>query len=110
MSGMVFVATLTYELHPQTEPDAAKLLRAELVGLRWEDRFEGERLPANTVWMKRTAEPGQTVDDVHAACGADLHRAVASVTRTGKKIALVRGWVQVAGAGTYGPVQKPAGR
>ena len=108
MAGVAFFATLTYELHPQTEPDAAKLLRAELVGHRWQDRFEGERMPANALWIKRTAEPGQTTDDVHAACGADLHRAVAAVAGMGKKIALVRAWVQVAGGGTFALVRKPS--
>jgi hypothetical protein len=112
-----FIATLCYELHSQTEPDAAKLLRAELVGHRWQDRFEGQRMPANTLWIERSAEPGQTTDDLHAACGADLRRAVASVARMGKRIALVRAWVQVAGTGTSGlmrrlvdpPAEPPAG-
>lgn len=100
----MFIATLSYELHPQTEPDAAKLLRAEMVGRRWLDRFEGARLPANTLWIKR-GEPHQTTDDVHAACGEDLHKAVAAVAGMGKKIGLVRAWVQVTGAGTYGLVR-----
>lgn len=101
---MAFIATMSYELHPQTEPDAAKLLRAELVGHRWQDRHEGEKMPANTLWIKRSAEPPQTTDDVHAACGEDLRRAVAAVAGMGKKIALLRAWVQVTGAGTYGLV------
>jgi hypothetical protein len=102
-----FIATLSYELHPRTEPDAAKLLRAELVGRRWQDRFENARMPANTLWIKRSTEPHQTTDDVHAACGDDLHRAVLAVAGMGKKIALVRAWVQVAGAGSYGLVREP---
>ena len=101
---MAFVATLVYELHPQTEPDAARLLRAEMVGRRWQDRHEGERMPANALWIKRTAEPHHTTDDVHAACAADLQKAVAAVAGMGKRIALVRAWVQVTGAGTYGLV------
>ena len=102
-----FIATLSYELHPRTEPDAAKLLRAELVGRRWQDRFESARMPANTLWIKRSAEAGQSTDDVHAACGADLHKAVLAVQGMGKKIELVRAWVQVTGAGTYGLVRLP---
>jgi hypothetical protein len=100
-----FIATLSYELHPQTEPDAAKLLRAELVGRRWQDRWEGARMPANTLWIKRSAEDDQTTDDVHTACGDDLQKAVAAVGGMGKKIGLVRAWVQVAGAGTHGLVR-----
>lgn len=99
-----FTATMSYELHPGTESDAAKLLRAELVGRRWQDRWKGERMPANTVWIHRSAEPEHTTDDVHAACAQDLYKAVAAVAATGRKIALLRAWVQVSGAGTYGPV------
>ena len=101
---MAFVATLVYELHPQTEPDAARLLRAELVGRRWQDRHEGERMPANALWIRRTAEPNHTTDDVHAACATDLQKALAAVVGMGKKIGLVRAWVQVTGAGTFGLV------
>jgi hypothetical protein len=99
---MSFIATMSYELHPETEPDAAKLLRAELVGRRWQDRHEGRKMPANTVWIRRSAEPGQTVDDVHAACAADLHKAVQAVAGMGRRIAVLRAWIQVAGAGTHG--------
>ena len=86
---MAFLATLAYELHPQTEPDAAKLLRAELVGRRWQDRYEGERMPANALWMRRS---GQTTDEVHTACAEDLHKAVAAVAGMGRRIALRRAW------------------
>ena len=101
---MAFVATLLYELHPQTDADAAKLLRAELVGHRWQDRYEGEKMPANSLWMKRSGEPHHTTDDVHAACVEDLHKAIATVAGMGKKIVLLRAWVQVTGSGTYGLV------
>ena len=104
---MAFVATLVYELHPQTEPDAAKLLRAEMVGRRWQDRHDGERLPATALWIRLTAEPHHTTDDVHAACAADLHKAVAAVAAMGKRIGLVRAWVQVTGAGTFGLIRIP---
>lgn len=102
-----FIATLSYELHPSTDPDAAKLLRAELVGRRWQDRHEGMKMPANTVWIRRSAEPQQSTDDLHAACAADLHAAVAAVARTGRKITLLRAWCQVSGAGTHGLVPMP---
>jgi hypothetical protein len=98
---MAFIATLAYELHPQTEPDAARLFRAELVGRRWQDRFEGDKMPANALWIRKS---GGTTDDVHAACGDDLHKALAAVAGMGRKIALLRAWVQVTGAGTYGLV------
>ncbi len=107
---MAFVATLAYELHPQTEPDAAKLLRAEMVGRRWQDRYEGERMPANALWIRRTAEPNHTTDDVHAACAEDLRKAVTAVAAMGKRIGVVRAFVQVTGAGTFGlvPVSPPS--
>jgi hypothetical protein len=101
---MAFVATLAYELHAQTDPDAAKLLRAELAGRRWQDRYEGERMPANTLWMKRSGEPHHTTDDLHAACVEDLYKSVAAVAGMGRKIVLLRAWVQVTGSGTYGVV------
>jgi hypothetical protein len=101
---MYVLATMAYELSPQTEPDAVKLLRAELAGRRWLDRHEGERMPAHTVWMKRTIEPGQTTDDVQALAGAELRKAVAAVAATGRRIGLVRAFVQVTGAGSLGLV------
>jgi hypothetical protein len=100
-----FFATMSYELHPSTEPDARKLLRAELVGRRWQDRYEGAPMPANTVWIQRSVEARYTVDDVHTGCARDLNAAVAAVAKTGRAIRLVRAWVQVSGAGTYGPVK-----
>jgi hypothetical protein len=112
LRAMPFIATMAYELHPQTEPDAAKLLRAELVGRRWQDRQNGEKMPANCLWMARSAEPHHTTDDLHAACAEDLYRAVAAVSGMGKKIALLRAWVQVTGSGTHGliPGARPAPR
>ena len=109
---MPFLATLAYELHPQTEPDAAKLLRAELVGRRWQDRLDGEKMPANCLWMPRTGEPHHTTDDLHAACVDDVYKAVAAVAGMGKKIALLRAWVQVTGSGTHGliPGRRPEAR
>ena len=109
---MWFYVTMAYELHPQTEPDAVKLLRAELVGRRWQDTYNGERMPANAVWMKRSVEDHHTTDDAHAASAADLYKAVAAVVGMGKKIALRRAWVQVTGAGSIGivPGSPRAGR
>lgn len=101
---MWFFATMVYELSKATEPDAAKLLRAELVGRRWLDRYEGARMPSNAVWMKRSVEPTQSTDDAQAACVTDLRKAVAAVAATGRSITLVRAWVQVTGSGSMGVV------
>jgi hypothetical protein len=101
---MAFVATLAWELDASSSPQAAKLLVAELVGRRYLDRIDGKRLPAHTVWIRRNVEEGETVDHLKRRCGADLRAAVAAVTRTGMPIRLVRAWVQVTGAGTYGLV------
>ena len=65
-------------------------------------------MPANALWIKRSAEPQHTTDDVHAACAEDLRKAVAAVTGMGKRIGLVRAWVQVTGAGTFGLVASPS--
>ena len=102
-----FIATMSYELTPATLPDARKLLRAELVGRRWQDRRDGALMPANTLWIKRAAEPEHTTDDVHEACARDLFAAAAAVAAMGREIAVVRAWVQVSGAGTYGLVTLP---
>ena len=102
-----FIATMVYELHSATDPDARKLLRAELVGRRWYDRQEGVPLPSNALWIRRDAPSEHTTDDVHRACTEDLFRAVAAVSAMGRKIALLRAWVQVSGAGSYGLVELP---
>ncbi len=100
-----FIASMSYELHADTPADARKLLRAELAGRRWLERCNGPLLPAHTVWMQRKAPDDQTTDDVHDACSRELLAAVAAVARSGRKIALLRAFVQVAGAGTYGLVK-----
>ena len=100
-----FIATMSYELHSSTLPDARKLLRAELVGRRWQDRYQGLPMPAGAVWIRRSAADEHTTDDVHDACARDLHAAVAAVARTGRPIRLVRAFVQVSGAGSYGLVK-----
>lgn len=101
----MFVATLSYELDASTSSDARKLLRAELVGRRYNDRYEGKPMPANCLWIGRNTEPGETVDHLLEKSRAELHAAVAAVARTGLSIRLVRGWVQVTGAGTYGLIE-----
>src|SRR5829696_8208162 len=103
-----FFATLVYELDANTDPDARKLLRAEMVGRRWLDKIDGRPLPSTALWMRRAAGPDDTTDDVHRACGADLLEAVASVQKRGATVQVRRAWVQVTGAGTYGLVALPA--
>jgi hypothetical protein len=104
-----FYATMSYELDPTTEPEARKLLRAELVGRRWQDRVNGALMPANTVWIKRSAEDSETTTDVHAACARDLYAAARAVAATGRPIRVKRAWVHVSGGGTYGlvPIELP---
>jgi hypothetical protein len=99
-----FIATLVYELHPDTPPESRKLLRAHLVGRRWQDRVQGQLMPANALWINRSAADHETVDDLHAACGRDLRAAAAAVAQMGRPIRVLRAWVQVAGAGTWGLV------
>jgi len=62
-------------------------------------------MPAGTVWIRRSAPPEHTTDDVHEACARDLHAAVAAVAQMGRPIKLVRAFIQVSGAGTYGLVK-----
>jgi hypothetical protein len=97
-----FVASMTYELHASTDPDARKLLRAELAGRRWRDKWGDARMPGTAVWMTRKEADELTTDDVHRQCGRELEAAVAAVGRTGRPIQLLRAWVQVSGGGTYG--------
>jgi hypothetical protein len=97
-----FLATMSYELSPATPPEARKLLRAELVGRRWNDRANARLMPASTVWSTRYAADEETVDDVHDACVRELRDAAAAVARTGRPIQVLRAWVHVSGAGTYG--------
>ncbi len=97
-----FYATISYELHPTTPPEARKLLRAEMCGRRWQDRHKAALMPSSTLWIVRQAGDDETTDDVHAACVRDLRDAAAAVARTGRPIQLVRAWVHVSGAGTCG--------
>ncbi|WP_437632721.1 hypothetical protein [Sorangium sp. So ce854] len=97
-----FIATMVYELHPDTPPDARKLLRAHLVGRRWQDRHDGAPMPSTAVWIRRSAQDHETTDDLHAACARELGEAAAAVARAGRPIQVTRAWIQVSGAGTYG--------
>jgi len=108
---MTFFATMVYELDPLTPPEARKLLRAELVGRRWNDRFDGHLMPESTMWIRRTTEPGENVDHLKARCVRELEDAVDAVAKR-RPITLVRAWVQIAGAGTWGlvlPKGEPGG-
>lgn len=101
----MFVATLAYELDAKTSRDAAKLLRAELVARRYNDHYEGKPMPAGCVWIQRSTSPGETVDHLMAKSEREIHAAVAAVAARGLPIRLVRAWVQVSGAGTWGLVR-----
>jgi len=104
---MAFVATMTYELEPATSVEARKLLRAELVGRRWQDRWEGRLMPAGCVWIRRTTQPEETVDDLMKHCERELLSAAAAVEATGRPTRVKRAWVQVSGAGTWGLLAVP---
>lgn len=106
---MSFYATLVYDLDPETPPDARKLLRAELAGRRWQAKHRGRLTPANAMWMKRSAGPGETTDHLHRACCEELLSAVAAVASRGLPIRLRRAWVHVSGAGTFGPIPEGLG-
>ncbi|AUX47659.1 hypothetical protein SOCE26_091810 [Sorangium cellulosum] len=102
-----FIATMVYDLHPDTPLESRKLLRAHLVGRRWQDRHDGAPMPQSAVWIRRSAEDDQTTDDLHAACARDLREAAAAVAQAGRPIQVMRVWIQVSGAGTYG-LARPA--
>ena len=97
-----FYCTMSYEVHASVPPESRKLLLAELVGRRWQDRLKGDRLPAGTVFMNRNATAEQTTSDLFQACLVDLRAAAEAVARMGRPMKLGRAWVQVAGAGSYG--------
>lgn len=97
-----FVVTMSYELHPTTSIEARKLLRAELVGRKWNDRHKTMLMPASTVWAQRTADDEETTDHVHARCAGDLREAAQAVARTGRPIQVVRAWLHISGGGGMG--------
>jgi hypothetical protein len=100
-----FIASMSYDLSPETAPDARKLLRAELVGRRWKDRCRERLMPKNSVWIERSVDDEHTTSDVHDRCAEELQKAVAAVAKTGRSIRVLRAWVQVAGAGSYGLIK-----
>jgi hypothetical protein len=97
-----FQVTMSYELHPTTLPEARKLLRAELVGRKWNDRHKAALTPSNTVWGTRTMGEDDTTDEVQAASLKDLRDAAAAVARTGRAIKVVRAWLHISGGGWMG--------
>lgn len=99
----MFFATLVYELDPLTPPPLRKLLRAELAGRRWSDRFDGHLMPDCTLWIRREAGPGEDVNHLKDKCVRELYDAVQAVSAT-QPIKLIRAWVQISGAGTWGLV------
>lgn len=94
---------MSYELSPSTGEGARKLLKAELAGRRWQDRFQGTLLPQNTVWIKRPAVDSDTTDTLHTLCARELVDAADAVSKRGLTISIARAWIFVSGAGTYGP-------
>lgn len=100
----MFVATVVYEFAPSTEPKAQKLFRAEMVGRRYKEQWEGLPLPKNTLWIRRTAEPSETVDDLKERCRLEVVGAAGAVRKAGLAIDLPAVWVHVMGGGTFGLV------
>ncbi len=104
MSDRKFIASISYDVSPDASPQARKLLLAEMVGRRWLDRCAGNRLPANTLWIKRTANEDDTTRTIYKGCSLDLQKAVQAVRNTGRTLSVRRVWIQVSGAGTFGVV------
>ncbi len=96
-----FTVTLSYELHPTTPPEARKLLRAELVGRKWNDRHRAALMPSNTLWITRAVGDDDTTDEVHVASVRDLREAAQAVARTGRPIQIVRAWLHISGGGAF---------
>jgi hypothetical protein len=103
MSNRWFFATLVYELDPLTAPPLRKLLRAELAGRRWNDRFDGHLMPDCTFWIRREAGPDEDVNQLKDRCVRELYDSVQAVCAK-HPIKLIRAWVQISGAGTWGLV------
>jgi hypothetical protein len=100
----MFVTTLVYELHPQTDPKAAKLFRAELVGRRYKEQWEGQPLPRTALWIRHTLEAEETVDHLRERVGRDVRAATLAVRRVGLALEITSAWVHVMGGGTFGLV------
>jgi hypothetical protein len=97
-----FIASMSYDLVPETSPVARKLLRAELVGRRWKDRVRDRLMPASCLWIERSAGEDDTAADVHDRCAEDLRDAARAVAAAGLAIVVLRAFIQVAGGGSYG--------
>lgn len=97
-----FHVTMSYELAPATTREARQMLRAELVGRRWNDRYKTALMPASTLWILRAVGDDDTIDDVRAVCLQDLREAAKAVARRGLPIQLVRAWLHIAGGGAFG--------
>ncbi len=97
-----FVCSMSYELARDSADEARKLLRAELVGRRWQDKVGDRPLPSGTVWIHRSAGDDDTTNQVHDACTRDLKSAAEAVRKTGLELKVLRAWIHVSGGGTYG--------
>jgi hypothetical protein len=103
MATRKFIASLSYELSADTSEDARKLLRAELVGRRWRDRERERRMPRQALFcIRNVTDDKQTTDTLHALCATELRQAAAAVAAAGLPIKVLRAFIHVAGAGTYG--------
>ncbi len=100
----MFVATVVYEFAPSTEARAQKLFRAEMVGRRYKEQWEGLPLPRNALWIRRTTEPNETVDELKERSRVEVMSAVNAVRKAGLPIELTAVWVHVMGGGTFGLV------
>lgn len=97
-----FTASMSFELSADTSSQARQLLIAELVGRRWQERIGERRLPRSTLLLRRSLEDQQTTDDLHRLCAVDLRNAARAVVAAGLPLRVLRAFIQVAGAGTYG--------
>ncbi len=100
----MFVASVVYEFAQSTEGKAQKLFRAEMVGRRYKEQWEGQPLPKNALWIRRTTEPSETVDDLKERCRLEVVSAVGAVRKAGLVIEVTSVWVHVMGGGTFGLV------
>jgi len=103
----MFVATIVYEFSPTTDAKAQKLFRAEMVGRRYNEHWEGRPLPRTALWIRRTTEAGETVVELKARCEREVQSAVQAVRKFGLTIELSALWVKVMGGGTFGLAELP---
>jgi len=98
----MFTASMSYDLSSGTSGEARKLLSAELAGRRWKRRLRERLMPRNTIWIERSATDEQTTSDLHRICAIELRDAARAVAAAGLPIEVVRAFIQVSGAGSYG--------